>query len=705
MSKCRKLLLVILAMILFLAIFSVKVNATTSDITFNAEYYLDNYPDLKNAFGSNYQSAYEHFTQYGIKEGRVASIVFDVKAYINNYPDLTSAFGTNYQAGYDHFVQCGIKEGRISSNSFDVRSYINNYSDLQSAFGTNYEAAYEHFMHYGIKEGRATTHIHSYIAKVTAPTKTSEGYTTYTCSCGQSYISDYVPALESNIENKEEVKPDSSSNSAPNVVPENEANSTPSVDTQANSDNNVNNENVVPPTNNKPNIEKEVKKPEHVHSFTEWIITTPSTCNQYGEKQRSCSSCEYVEKEKLTTLGEHIFQDTYEVEATCTERGRQYSTCTVCHGEFFKLTTQALGHDYTQQVTEPATCQKAGQSYTKCSRCDAKVNVEVTNKVDHNYQEKIVRDATCTTDGLKNMQCTMCKKIIKTEIISKKGHNFVDYAPYEEANCEHDATEIAICKNGCGEKDIHSISGTKKQHDFEEDIVEATCLQDGKSVKTCKNCDYTVTQILPKTGHRWIDKETIYSTCTGSQTTSECEYCHTVNTFTNNFAGTGHTWADPNGSTDFVGNYCIKCKQSAPNWTNDWAVNVYRPLFEEIWEKEHDGAKYNGSLPDIYQLSDDGFKEFKERIAKLEGGDRFRIVWYVGFYADKTKCAGLDGERDGYILKTVITADHQFEVTAPEAKPGYEFKGWINKVTGEKVEEDRTWRDKDKTFEAVYEHI
>ena len=694
MSKCKKILLVILTFILFLAIFSVKVNATTSNITtitFDAEYYLNNYDDLKNAFGNNYQSAYEHFMQFGIKEGRSANVIFDVKTYVDNYDDLKNAFGNNYQSAYEHFMQFGIREGRKSSNSFDVISYINNYDDLRNAFGNNYEGAYEHFMQFGMQEGRKTTHTHSYIAEITEPTATSKGYTTYTCSCGESYISDYVSALEPEIENKEEIIPDSNLNNVPNA------------DTEAKSDNTVNDEIVMPQNDNEQKV-----IPEHVHEFTEWQITIPSTCNKYGEKERSCS-CGYVEKERLTTLGNHIYEDTYKVEATCTNSGKQYSVCPVCGQDFFKIISKPLGHDFSQKITEPATCLKQGQSYTKCIRCDEKIDVEVTDKLEHNFEEKIVSAATCTTNGLKAMECTMCKKISKSEIIAKKGHNFINYVPCEEATCQHDATEIATCENGCGTTNIRSIAGSKKQHNIEENIVEPTCLQEGKSVKTCKDCDYTFTEILPQTGHRWIDQEITYSTCTGSQTTSECEYCHTITTTMNNFVGTGHTWADPDGCTDFVGNYCIKCGTKAPNWTNDWALNVYRPLFEEIWEKEHDGAKYDGALPDIYRLSEEGLKEFKERIAELEGGNRVRIVWFVGFYADKTKCAGFEGERDGYILKTVITADHQFVVTAPEAKKGYEFKGWINKVTGEKVEESTTlvttWRDKDKTFEAVYEHI
>ncbi len=38
-------------------------------------------------------------------------------------------------------------------------------------------------------------HTHSYEAAVTAPTCTEQGYTTYTCECGDSYVTDYVDAL------------------------------------------------------------------------------------------------------------------------------------------------------------------------------------------------------------------------------------------------------------------------------------------------------------------------------------------------------------------------------------------------------------------------------------------------------------------------------------------------------------------------------
>lgn len=49
-------------------------------------------------------------------------------------------------------------------------------------------------------------HKHDFKSTVTAPTCTTEGYTTYTCSCGESYKKDYVSALEHKLELKNEKK-------------------------------------------------------------------------------------------------------------------------------------------------------------------------------------------------------------------------------------------------------------------------------------------------------------------------------------------------------------------------------------------------------------------------------------------------------------------------------------------------------------------
>lgn len=81
-------------------------------IVFNATYYANKYPDLKNAFGYNHDKLLNHFLNNGIKESRQACSSFYVIAYKNNNPDLQKAFGNNLVAYVDHYLTFGYKENR-----------------------------------------------------------------------------------------------------------------------------------------------------------------------------------------------------------------------------------------------------------------------------------------------------------------------------------------------------------------------------------------------------------------------------------------------------------------------------------------------------------------------------------------------------------------------------------------------------------------
>ena len=57
-----------------------------------------------------------------------------------------------------------------------------------------------------VRCGALEDHKHDFKQTVTAPTCTSEGFTTYTCACGESYKKNYVSALEHKPELKNEKK-------------------------------------------------------------------------------------------------------------------------------------------------------------------------------------------------------------------------------------------------------------------------------------------------------------------------------------------------------------------------------------------------------------------------------------------------------------------------------------------------------------------
>jgi predicted esterase len=123
---------------------------------FDVQFYLATYPDLQNAFGTDYQAALDHWLIHGLpKEGRRGSREFDVQFYLATYPDLQNAFSTDYQAALDHWLIHGLpKEGRRGSREFDVQFYLATYPDLQNAFGTDYQAALDHWLIHGSRESR-----------------------------------------------------------------------------------------------------------------------------------------------------------------------------------------------------------------------------------------------------------------------------------------------------------------------------------------------------------------------------------------------------------------------------------------------------------------------------------------------------------------------------------------------------------------------
>ena len=146
---------------------------------FNVNTYKNRYVDLRNAYGNDLKSYYLHYIKNGQKEGRSGagtsslvgtvtkldgvnySAVFDYNYYINKYSDIKRNFEGNDVGALQHFVECGMKEGRQAKSSFQVQSYYNMYSDLRRTYGNDLKSYYLHYIQNGIKEGRVATGVAS----------------------------------------------------------------------------------------------------------------------------------------------------------------------------------------------------------------------------------------------------------------------------------------------------------------------------------------------------------------------------------------------------------------------------------------------------------------------------------------------------------------------------------------------------------------
>jgi uncharacterized membrane protein len=61
-KKLNKIFFVLLVILAFFSILATKSDAVTAkDVTFDAEFYLNSYSDLRAAFGNDYDAAYNHF--------------------------------------------------------------------------------------------------------------------------------------------------------------------------------------------------------------------------------------------------------------------------------------------------------------------------------------------------------------------------------------------------------------------------------------------------------------------------------------------------------------------------------------------------------------------------------------------------------------------------------------------------------------------
>ncbi len=131
--------------------------ALDNPLVFDARRYIDTYPDVEAAYGSDEAGARQHWLANGIREGRRASVVFDVRTYLLLNDDVRASVGTDHAAAIRHYLTGGLRiEGRRAALEFDPRDYLQRYGDLRSAFGAaNYEAAARHFMGSGLlREGR-----------------------------------------------------------------------------------------------------------------------------------------------------------------------------------------------------------------------------------------------------------------------------------------------------------------------------------------------------------------------------------------------------------------------------------------------------------------------------------------------------------------------------------------------------------------------
>ena len=279
-----------------------------------------------------------------------------------------------------------------------------------------------------------------------------------------------------------------------------------------------------------PNRPEKPEKPQHVHTFGDWQVKKPATCEKTGLEERFCTDTDCNKKEirKIPALG-HDLKETVITEPTCGTAGSKEVTCSRCDFKDTKEIPATGNHAYGDWViVKEATCTEEGLRTQTCANCGDVIE-EVIPKVDHTWNEgEVSKQPTCTEDGIKTFTCTVCGDT-KTEVITATGHAWSDWEVKTPATCETEGQEERHCTNeGCTEVEFKVIPALG--HDLKEEIVkEPTCGTPGLKNVTCTRCDYKEENVeIPATGEHkfgeWIvTKEP--SCGNAGEETRTCDVC------------------------------------------------------------------------------------------------------------------------------------------------------------------------------------
>lgn len=232
---------------------------------------------------------------------------------------------------------------------------------------------------------------HDFVTETIAPTCTTEGFTTYTCSdCEYSYVGDYVSELGHNYS---DTRVASTCTEKGYTIHE-------------------------CVRCNKSYQDNPVRELGHDMQPS----TVLPSCAESGYLVYSCTRCdERNSTETAKPLGHNYITRT--VAATCTDGGYALHECSRCGDNYKDGISQPLGHNFVSGTILP-TCTEFGKTQYECQVCDYRyTESDGTYPTGHSYVSTIIQEPTCADNGQRKIACEKCNEE-RIEKIKATGHSY-----------------------------------------------------------------------------------------------------------------------------------------------------------------------------------------------------------------------------------------------------------------------------------------
>ena len=167
--------------------------------------------------------------------------------------------------------------------------------------------------------------------------------------------------------------------------------------------------------------------PKKGHTWGEWTVKTPATCEGEGEEERECSVCHQKETRKITAL-DHLWKEDHRT-GNCGVAGDIYYVCERDHNHTKTEPVAATGnHQFNDwHQTKAPTCMEKGEEKRECKVCGKPETREV-DKLDHVEELRGAKEPTCTEPGYTGDKwCTRGDHLLeKGSVIPATGHHWKD---------------------------------------------------------------------------------------------------------------------------------------------------------------------------------------------------------------------------------------------------------------------------------------
>ena len=217
------------------------------------------------------------------------------------------------------------------------------------------------------------------------------------------------------------------------------------------------------------------------HTFGEWEVTVPETCDENGVENNKCQFCDYVDTREIPA--HHFWDEGVVTDPDCTNAGFTTYTCTACEKNMVEAGPEATGHAMGESYVNVApTCTVDGEERKDCANCDYYESVVIAAGHDETKTIVVVTDPTCTSVGYTTYTCSECDYYEVGDYVEELPHDYTEWTTLVEPTCIDTGLKKGVC--ACGAEVTESIDVIPHEYDSVT-VVDPTETATGYTIHSC----------------------------------------------------------------------------------------------------------------------------------------------------------------------------------------------------------------------------